>query len=252
MKDADKNDYYEFYQSKRLLKINNVQPEDQGAYTCVATNVVNSIEATASLRVSPPTVPYFKIVQQNISVFEDHPITLECFAVGNPTPQVLWFKNGQRIATDSRVYFDSFGYLAITHVKLSDSGEYICKAANIAGYAMHTFHLSVKDIYGTVISNTVIKDAIESAKHDISKQFQSTLNSLNDKRKPKTSADLLALLRFPKDKTLNLALSEEIYERALGIIFLYASNITFNLTNQSKLFALKSKLFNFSKAKFLW
>ena len=148
-------------------------------------------------------------------------------------PQVLWFKNGQRIATDSRVYFDSFGYLAITHVKLSDSGDYICKAENIAGFEMHKFHLSVKDIYGTVISNTVIKDAIEAAKNDISKQFQNTLNSLNDKRKPKTTADLLALLRFPKDKTLNLVLSEEIYERALGIIFLYANNITFNLTNQS-------------------
>ena len=119
-------------------------------------------------------------------------------------------------------------------MKLSDSGDYICKAGNIAGFVIHNFHLSVKDIYGTVISNVVIKNAIETAKNDISKQFQNTINNLNDRRKPKTSADLLALLRFPKDKTLNLALSEEIYERALGIIFLYASNITFNLTNQSK------------------
>lgn len=45
-------------------------------------------------------------------------------------------------------------------------------------------------------------------------------------------SDLLALLRFPKDTTLNLALSEEIYERALDIIFRYANNITFNLTNK--------------------
>ena len=56
-------------------------------------------------------------------MFEDHPITLECFAHGQPKPQVLWYKNGIRISTDSRVYFDSFGYLAISQVKVSDSGQ---------------------------------------------------------------------------------------------------------------------------------
>lgn len=89
-----------------------------------------------------------------------------------------------------------------------------------------------KDIYGSIISQSVIKDAIEEARNDIKKQFQNTLNNLNNKRRPKSMADLLALLRFPKDKTLNLVLSEEIYERALDIIFRYANNITFNLTNK--------------------
>jgi hypothetical protein len=78
----------------------------------------------------------------------------------------------------------------------------------------------------------VITDAIETAKNDINRQYQSTLSSLSDRRKPKTHAELLALLRFPKDKTLNLVLSEEIYERALDIIFRYANNVTFNLTNR--------------------
>lgn len=90
------------------------------------------------------------------------------------------------------------------------------------------------DIYGTVISNSVLDDAIEEAKNDVNKQFRSTLSSLQDKRRPKTTADLLALLRFPKDKTLNLVVSEEIYERALDIIFRYANNITFNLTNKGR------------------
>lgn len=88
------------------------------------------------------------------------------------------------------------------------------------------------DIYGTVISNSIINEAIDAAKNDIKLQLQNTLNSLNDKRRPKTASDLLALLRFPKDKTLNLVLSEEIYERALDIVFRYANNITFNLTKQ--------------------
>ncbi len=78
----------------------------------------------------------------------------------------------------------------------------------------------------------MIKDAVETARNDIIKQFQSTLNNLSNKRKPKSMSDLLALLRFPKDKTVNLVLAEEIYERALDIIFRYANNITFNLTNK--------------------
>jgi hemicentin len=88
--------------------------------------------------------PYFTITQQNISVFEEHPITLECFAQGDPKPQVLWYKNGQRIVTDSRVYFDSYGYLTVVNVKVSDSGDYLCRAENTAGFATHSFHLSVK------------------------------------------------------------------------------------------------------------
>ena len=90
------------------------------------------------------------------------------------------------------------------------------------------------DIYGTIISNSIINDAIEAAKNDVNNQFQTTLKNLQDKRRPKTSADLLALLRFPKDRTLNLVVSEEIYERALDIIFRYANNITFNLTNKGE------------------
>jgi hypothetical protein len=176
--------------------------------------------------------PYFKIMQQNITVFEDHPITLECFANGDPQPQILWYKNGQRIATDSRVYFDSFGYLAISQVKITDSGEYLCRAENHAGFAVHKFHLGVKDLFGTLISNSVIEDAIQIAKGDVNRQYQNTLNRLNDKRRPKTHSELLAILRFPKDKTLQLVLSEEIYERALDIIFRYANNITFNLRNK--------------------
>jgi hypothetical protein len=57
---------------------------------------------------------------------------------------VKWFKNGQRVTTDSRVFFDPFGYLMLTQVRLSDSGEYLCQAENIAGSAQHQFHLSVK------------------------------------------------------------------------------------------------------------
>jgi len=182
-------------------------------------------------------MPYFQIKQQNISVFEDQSIRLECFAQGDPKPQVAWYRNGQRISTDLRVNFDLYGYLIISQVRVSDAGEYICKADNTAGSVTHSFFLSVKDIHGTIISNTIIEDAIQIAREDVNKQYQNTLNKLNDKRKPKSLGDLMALLRLPKDKTLSLAVSEEIYERALDIVFRYANNITFNLTKDGKFFS---------------
>jgi hypothetical protein len=184
-------------------------------------------------------MPYFQFKQQNISVFEDQSIRLECFAQGDPKPQVSWYRNGQRVSTDLRVNFDLYGYLIISQVRVSDAGEYICKAGNMAGSVTHSFFLSVKDIHGTIISNVVIEDAIQIAREDINKQYQNTLNKLNDKRKPKSLGDLMALLRLPKDKTLRLAVSEEIYERALDIIFRYANNITFNLTNNGKFFCFE-------------
>lgn len=75
---------------------------------------------------------------------------------------------------------------------------------------------------------------MNAARSDITRQFQDTSSRLYDKRKPKSPSDLMALVKFPKDSTLHLAISEEIYERALDIVFRYANNLTYNLTQDSK------------------
>ncbi|CAF0918628.1 unnamed protein product [Brachionus calyciflorus] len=225
---------YEFYQNDEILRVNNLnRGNHEGVYSCWAGNSVNKISSDARLFINPPERPFFKITQQNISVFENQQTTLECFAEGKPKPQVLWYKDGQRISTDSRVYFDSFGYLTFNQVRVTDAGDYICQAENIAGSSTHKFKLSVKDIYGTIISNTILTDAVEKARKEVNKQFQQSISRLNDRRRPKTHSELMALIRFPKESTLHLASSEEIYERALDIIFRYANNITFNLTRKN-------------------
>lgn len=76
----------------------------------------------------------------------------------------------------------------------------------------------------------MINDAINKAKGDVNKQIIETLKHLHDRRKPKTSGDLLALLRFPKERTIKLTLGEEVYERALELIFKYAHNVSYNLS----------------------
>ena len=109
----------------------------------------------------------------------------------------------------------------------------MCRAENLAGNVVHKFRLSVKDIYGSIISNEFVSEAVQAAEADVNKQFANSLHSLYDKRRPRTMSDLISLVRFPKTPSLkNLIASEEIYERALDIIFRYANNITFNLTQQ--------------------
>jgi hypothetical protein len=228
------NSHYEFYDDNQTLVINNLAiNNDSGIYSCVASNNVNTLTASASLMIKPAIEPFFRHIQQNISVFEGHPISFECFAEGDPHPQVLWYKNGKRIVTDKRVFFDSYGYLKINQVRVSDSGEYLCRAVNKAGFVQHSFEFSVKDIYGEVISNLVIENAIDSATADVNREHDNTLKRLQNRHQPKTSSELMALLRFPKDETLRLVLSEEIYERALELIFRYANNITFNITQNA-------------------
>ena len=67
-------------------------------------------------------------------------------AVWNENWRVWLFmcRNGQRLVTDSRVHFDAYGYLSIKQVRVSDAGEYTCRAQNLAGHATHKFHFSVK------------------------------------------------------------------------------------------------------------
>lgn len=95
------------------------------------------------------------------------------------------------------------------------------------------FVLFVSDIYGTVISDKFIESVVKAAKEEINAQYTKTYKSLYDRRRPKTVSELLALVRFPKNKQLkSLVESEEIYERALDVIYRYADNITFNLTTE--------------------
>lgn len=83
---------FEFYQRNQLFKITTVFKSDNGVYTCHGSNDFSNNEASAVLKVNPPTMPYFEITQKNISVYEDHEIVLECFADGSPKPQVFWYK----------------------------------------------------------------------------------------------------------------------------------------------------------------
>lgn len=75
-------------------------------------------------------------------------VRLRCRASGRPRPEVIWFKDGKRIADDD----GGAGkwMLRLERLKVEDSGKYVCRAFNRAGIINFTYEVQ---IIGIVINN---------------------------------------------------------------------------------------------------
>uniref|UniRef100_A0A3Q3RXH6 Ig-like domain-containing protein n=1 Tax=Mastacembelus armatus TaxID=205130 RepID=A0A3Q3RXH6_9TELE len=112
------------------LHIERVRLDDAGDYTCLAENVVGH-----------------KMPQLNPRVFstiEGTPISLPCRASGVPTPEITWVKGGELLHLGGPTFsLDSDGSLLITSPSGNETGEFICRASNAAGYASRKVQLTV-------------------------------------------------------------------------------------------------------------
>ncbi|CAH1098676.1 unnamed protein product [Psylliodes chrysocephalus] len=123
-------------QSKSLV-LPNVTTEDTGVYTCRATNTMKNVNSSAYLylRVVKYTSymkPYFIIEpRKTYTVLKGDSVLLECAAVGNPVPKVVWFKKNGQLPSPRIEMLN--GGLKIDNVKSSDEGQYICNHTNSYG-----------------------------------------------------------------------------------------------------------------------
>nr|XP_033816119.1 hemicentin-1 isoform X1 [Geotrypetes seraphini] len=129
-----------------LLKIDEVQVQDTGRYTCEATNVAGKTEKNYNVNVwVPPVIRGSEDVSQ-LTVTEGSLISLICESSGIPPPGLTWKKNGSLFMTDplGRVRVLSGGrQLQIPIAESSDAASYTCVASNIAGAAMREYKLQV-------------------------------------------------------------------------------------------------------------
>lgn len=115
----------------QTLVIENAKVSDSGEYDCTANNDMT----TETYRSNFKTVlevhdertkldPYFvKQPKPVYTVLRGKNVTLECYGVGYPVPNVTWTKLGRTLPTSS--HYTSTG-LNIVDVKSSDRGEYDC------------------------------------------------------------------------------------------------------------------------------
>ncbi|KAM3875097.1 roundabout homolog 1 [Diretmus argenteus] len=132
------------------LTITDAERSDVGYYSCQALNIAGSVITKALLEVTdvvsdrPPPVVRQGPTNQTVAV--DGTVVLSCLAAGNPTPTILWRKDGMLVSThDSRVKQLDTGALQIRYAKLGDTGMYTCIASTPSGEASWKAYLEVQE-----------------------------------------------------------------------------------------------------------
>nr|CAB3264297.1 neogenin-like [Phallusia mammillata] len=121
------------------LEIGPVSIKEAGLYYCTATNAVrtrksSSIQMTVSGNTSETVNQTVKIQVKpaNKTAPVGSTTHLECFATGQPSPQISWRRNGDPIdfRSERRLFVVGQGTLFILQTTISDHGQYTCTASN--------------------------------------------------------------------------------------------------------------------------
>ncbi|XP_064793489.1 hemicentin-1-like [Oncorhynchus masou masou] len=117
-----------------FLRITQVQVEDAGLYTCLATSPAGEDGKNHWVRVQvPPTLLGSDDVRLLSVPVKGH-LTMECQADLDPAPDIEWYKDDVRLQLGGRIQRLAGGqYLEIQNVRPQDSGQYSCVVTNMAG-----------------------------------------------------------------------------------------------------------------------
>ena len=123
---------------RAALKVAHAFPKAGGQYVCKAKNVAGEATTTATVTVLPipaetsdsegaPFKPAFQVPLENATAAEGDDVILEAVIVGNPEPQVTWFKQGARLHPSATVQIRTLGdcrRLLLKGIKCEDGGDY--------------------------------------------------------------------------------------------------------------------------------
>lgn len=119
-----------------LKVLHTKKDNDAGVYWCVASNHVGKVTSRNATLEIAVLRDDFRVQPQATRVAEGETALLECQPPrGNPEPVVSWEKDGVPLdpATQHRYRVVDGGSLVISGVRVSDSGEYVCRARNVFG-----------------------------------------------------------------------------------------------------------------------
>ncbi|XP_045784051.1 titin homolog [Maniola jurtina] len=139
------------------LQINDINIEDEGRYSCEATNIHGrsstysrmavitdrqiwaadaKLKRERSAGANGEYPPQFTMRLRDRRVQATYPVRLTCQVIGSPSPIVTWFKDGEEVSVDSRrtTSQDEYFYtLEIAPTTLDDGGVYEAMARNGCG-----------------------------------------------------------------------------------------------------------------------
>ncbi|XP_065070051.1 receptor-type tyrosine-protein phosphatase S-like isoform X2 [Rhopilema esculentum] len=115
--------------SSSVLSISSVNRNQNGSYTCTATNNAGlTVSKTLTLDVYFLDAPTFNTSSNSIVLTETTPLGVQCATSSNPSSTYKWYApTGNVISSSSILYFQA--------VQRNDSGAYTCSVTNGAGKA---------------------------------------------------------------------------------------------------------------------
>ncbi|XP_042267898.1 contactin-1a-like isoform X2 [Thunnus maccoyii] len=138
-------------QSTGNLYISKVDSSDSGNYSCIASSPSISKSVFSNYI---PLVPLaerpirkypadLKVKFPDTTALVGQNITLECFALGNPVPEIRWKKLDGELPLNHEVRMAG-AHLHLYNVQFEDAGTYTCEALNSKGKDYHTARVSVE------------------------------------------------------------------------------------------------------------
>ncbi|XP_044167766.1 fibroblast growth factor receptor 1-like, partial [Acropora millepora] len=119
------------------LVLRDIKKEQEGTYTCEASNRAGSANDSIKVIVDTPPKLNPDLKDESVSVFLYSLSRIKCTESGDPEPNVTWTKNGTYIVQNNT--------LTIDNATLKDAGQYGCTAENRAGKINATVWIDVTE-----------------------------------------------------------------------------------------------------------
>lgn len=133
---------------KYKLVFSTMTAEDTGLYKIEAVNKVGEAKSQAQLTVKGSAC--FIRKPGDVTIVLNKPVKVECEITGIPSPDCVWYKDGQEIVQNDRVKIDSKAKsvytLNIKSCLKEDAGNYTVKVSNNYGTAEESFKIDIQSI----------------------------------------------------------------------------------------------------------
>ncbi|XP_050075210.1 protein sidekick [Anopheles maculipalpis] len=130
-------------QDDNSLEIYRLGMDDTAMFQCLASNEAGEKSAYTWLKVKTYT-PIMELAPSNQTVLDGKDATMNCRAIGAPTPSIHWIYNDTYpIEASARMQILDSGDLLLSNVREADSGLYSCIRENEAGRITGAGYLTV-------------------------------------------------------------------------------------------------------------
>ncbi|MFH4975264.1 hypothetical protein AB6A40_001973 [Gnathostoma spinigerum] len=161
------------------LVVKNATLSDMGEYRCAASNEYGDVWCDVTLTVQVPSTVEEEVLSEAAPTFlkpleeatanVGEEVALECKIVGQPMPEIKWYKDKQEITADNihfkkETFPDGTARLIIKSAVKADAGEFRCEAQNPSGTARTEARLQVLYVDEVGVESEVCPEFIEDLK----------------------------------------------------------------------------------------